>query len=361
MDTVLITVGAAAVLLALADVFLTVLYARIGVGLLTPTMYRLTWSALKAVSPIAGKHKDFFLTFGGPLMMAQTVALWFLLLLFGFALICWPPLGTEIQASSGGTPTDFWASLYYSGYSLTTLGTGDLVPKTSAYRVLMVVQAAIGFSVLTLTLTYFMSVYSALVRRNTLAQMLHHLSARTGDAATLVIGLCSGDAGGTRSQLTDLGARVLDLLESHHSYPVLHYFRMRDPRYAMAKVAYLTLETATLIRVVLGPAFDGLKNSAAVNLLWGSGTDLLKQTKDSLLKGQESGDAIRLDDSEHFEQSAASLNDAGLETSDKAHARQAYMIARQEWVVLARTLARHMSYDWTAMEPCNSHGHPPAN
>lgn len=357
MDALLVTTGAAAVLVALADVFLTVLYARIGVGLITSRMYRLAWSTFKAVTPLACKHKDLFLSFAGPLMMAQTVALWFLLLLFGFALIYWPAMGIEVQASSGRTPTDFWASVYYSGYSLTTLGTGDLVPTTMAYRVLMIAQAGIGFSVLTLTLTYFMSVYAALVRRNTLAQMLHHLSAGRGDAPTLVTGLCSGDASGARIQLIDIGARVLDLLESHHSYPVLHYFRMRDPRYAMAKVAYLTLETATLIRTVLGRSFEGLKSSAAVNLLWGSGMDLLQQTKGSLLKSWEPRDDCQPDDNERFEWSANTLGEAGLGSSDGPQARHAYIAARQEWVGLARSFAEHMSYDWTAIEPSSAPRH----
>ena len=48
MDALLVTTGAAAVLVALADVFLTVLYARIGVSLITSRMYRLTWSAFRA-------------------------------------------------------------------------------------------------------------------------------------------------------------------------------------------------------------------------------------------------------------------------------------------------------------------------
>ena len=88
----------------------------------------------------------------------------------------------------------------------------------------MVLKAAIGFSVFTLTLTYFISVYSALVRRNTLAQTRHHLSGGSGEAVELVAGVASGGPSDSRSQMYEIGSGVLNLLESHHSYPVLHYY-----------------------------------------------------------------------------------------------------------------------------------------
>lgn len=352
MDTLLIALGTAVVLLALADIFLSVLYARMGVGLLTPYMYRLTWRIMKAVSPGQGKGKgkNFFLSFAGPLMMVQTVVMWLTLLLVGFTLIHWPAMGSGVEATSGATPTDFWSTLYYSGYSLTTLGTGNFVPKTSPYRILMVLQAAIGFSVVTLTLTYFMSVYSALVRRNTLAQMLHHLSGGSGDPVQLVSGLASGGPSDSRSELVQVGSSVLDLLESHHSYPVLHYFRMRDPRYAMSKIAYLTLESATLIRTALGPSYDTLKSSAAMNLFWGSGYDLLQQTEGSLLGGGSPSGVDHVDAQERLGQSISSLAAAGIDTSESEEALPGYLDAREKWIGTTRAFSDMMAYEWSDIE-----------
>jgi Ion channel len=93
----------------------------------------------------------------GPTLLIITVAVWILLLLLGFALIAWPALG-KIQMEMGETPTDFITAIYYSGYSLATLGTGDITPQTSTYRLLMVLETILGFSTLTMTLTYFESV-----------------------------------------------------------------------------------------------------------------------------------------------------------------------------------------------------------
>lgn len=52
--------------------------------------------------------------------------------------------------------------------------------------------AMIGFSVLTASLTYLMSVYNGLTRRNNFALSLHHATDDTGSAADLVTRLGSG-------------------------------------------------------------------------------------------------------------------------------------------------------------------------
>ncbi len=121
-----------------------------------------------------------------PSLLVATVAMWISLLILGFALIFWPALGNQIRMETGSTPTDFATAIYYSGYALTTLGTGEITTQTSTYRLLMVLEAVIGFSVLTMTLTYFSSVYSHLIERNTFALSIHHRTAKTADAAELL-------------------------------------------------------------------------------------------------------------------------------------------------------------------------------
>ncbi len=49
-------VGAALMLLLLADIFLTVLYARAGTGLLAPYWNRAIWRALHLLARVAGRR-----------------------------------------------------------------------------------------------------------------------------------------------------------------------------------------------------------------------------------------------------------------------------------------------------------------
>lgn len=344
--------GGALVVLALLDVFLTVLYSRAGVGLLAPRLYRGTWALFKAVGRVAGRHKDAVLSFSGPAMMLLSVGMWFLLLLLGFSLIVWPALGVSVMKSSGTTPTDWWTAVYYTGYSLTTLGTGDLVPNSTFYRLLMVAKALVGFSIITLTLTYFMSVYSALVRRNTLAQVLHHLSGGTGDAVQLLARVhSSGWLKGGQGGFMDVGMQTLDLLESHHSYPVLHYFRMRDPRYSMARIALLVLEPLTLARSALAEPPGKLMSRAEISMLWGSGTDLLGQTGRSLLGAQALGQDDPVKRS-RFPDAFQRLREAGFKLSDdQGKAEESYHCLRGQWVGAAYAFAEMMAHPWDEIEP----------
>ncbi|MET1756739.1 potassium channel family protein [Novosphingobium sp. RD2P27] len=341
MNALLTLAGAALILIAIADVFLTVLYARISVGFLTPRLYRATWLTLKAVAPAKEGGRNALLSYAGPLMIVETVIVWSLLIQFGFALIYWPALGSGISAASGSTSTDFSTALYFSGYSFTTLGTGDITPQTPAYRMLMIAEAWIGFSVLTLTLTYLMSVYSALVRRNTLAQILHHMTDGSGQPVRLVAGLVEGGCEGAKSQLMPIGSQILDLLESHHSYPILHYFRMRDARYATTRIAYITLESATLIHTALAPEYGSLQRSAAVSLLWGSAQDLLQQTSTCFLHGSPD-EKLKRDDRETFRSALEVLSRSNIATSDDQF--EAYCAARDEWFPTINAFVDLMGY-----------------
>ncbi|MFL5447230.1 MAG: hypothetical protein ACJ8AP_02520 [Gemmatimonadales bacterium] len=60
------TIGVALVLFILVDVFLAVLYARIGAGVLSPRLARVIWRAFRGLhAPSAGGRESCFL-FAGP-------------------------------------------------------------------------------------------------------------------------------------------------------------------------------------------------------------------------------------------------------------------------------------------------------
>ena len=80
-------VGAGVMLLFLADIFLTVLYARAGTGLLAPRWNRLVWAVLKALSGPFGSRRGAALSFAGPLIVILLILFWAFGLVVGVALI----------------------------------------------------------------------------------------------------------------------------------------------------------------------------------------------------------------------------------------------------------------------------------
>jgi hypothetical protein len=344
------TVGVGLILLALLDIYLTVLHPRIESSLLSAKIARATWYIFRGVAQIFPKQRNQLLTYSGSAIILTIVVMWVLLLVLGFALIVWSGLGTAIQASEGQTPTDFATALYYSGYSLTTLGTGDLVPKTGTYRLLMFLQAALGFSIFTLTITYILSVYSALIRRNTFALSLHHRTNDTASSAELLARLAAGDnLNNIQQDISNIARELMNLLESQNTYSVLLYFRFRQSYYALPRIMYLAMDLATLIQSALNSnKYRSIVESAATAELWCGGLHLLEQVCHALLPNACSDERDYNERlwREHYCTAIKRLQQEGIETNPDLEAGiELYLSLRYEWQPYLCKLIHYMEYD----------------
>src|SRR5690349_1228967 len=241
--------GAVLILGALLDVFLTVLYARAGTGLLSNWVARGTWLSFRAIGRRLRRHEDTILSLCGPAILVAYVTVWTLLLSLGAALLVHPGLGTGVRRSSGSSATDFITALDVGGSSLSIIRSTDYQAETAGYKLLFVFNSLLGASILSLTLTYLMQVYAALRGRNSVALSLHLQSGETGDAAALIARWGpDGDFSGGYNNLSMIAAEVTALMESHHLYPVLFYFRFREPYYSVSRLTLLSLDAASLMR-----------------------------------------------------------------------------------------------------------------
>lgn len=353
-------IGVGLVLLAIIDIFMTVLYPRSGKGWLSVPLSQAIWMLFRRLAnlpPWKGtSNGDRILTFCGPVLLVTIVMMWIGLLLYGFAFIFWAALGQEIQNSEGATPRTLTTALYYSGYSLTTVGFGDLVPTTDSYRLLTILESALGFSVFTLTITYLVAVYGALRQRNIFALGLYHGTAHLENAAELLarLGIC-GSFNNSRQDIAQMSSNGLMLLESHHAYPVLPYFRFKEAYYALARIALIMMDTATLLKSALNQeAYRSLLNSPAVAELEHGGQHLLVELINTLslqrklpLKGQPDT-VLRA----WYYQAIERLNQEGIATvSDLEAGAELYISLRRQWEPYVLALADYMAYDWCEIAP----------
>src|ERR1700709_1803013 len=124
------SVGALLILAVLLDVFLIVLYARIGTGVLSRRLACIMWWLFRSASKPLGRWRGTALSFCGPVILLLLVGLWISGVTFGIAMVLHPKLVTAITASTGSTPTDFVTAMYVGGDSLSTVGSSDIVPRT---------------------------------------------------------------------------------------------------------------------------------------------------------------------------------------------------------------------------------------
>src|SRR5437764_7352471 len=208
--------GGIVLAITLLDVFLTVMYAGAGAGILAPRLARGVWRVFRGLS---GRRHTAILSYGGPAQLVALVLMWGVLLALGAGLVIHPALGTGVKSSSGATDTDFVTALFVGGSSMSIVGASDYGPTSPGYKLLFLFNSLVGMSVTSLTLTYLMQVYTALRSRNTLGLMLQAQSGETGDAAEL-IARCGPRVrfDGGYNHLSTRAGHVTAMVETRHIY-----------------------------------------------------------------------------------------------------------------------------------------------
>lgn len=228
MQTFILLAGVVLVLFAVTDALMTTLSTSRRAGPLTQVVTASVWRGALAIHRRRPVHG--LLTAVGPLLVVLSLLLWMLLLWSGWALV----LGSQdgaVVSSPGKDPAGWVDRFYFAGMSLISLGTGDLVGSSPGWRVLSVVATGTGMFVLTLALSYFVSVVSAATQARALAAQLLALGRTPQD---MVLRAWDGEqvSSSLPTVLSDLGQQLSSLAEQHLTYHVLHHFHARDPRRA---------------------------------------------------------------------------------------------------------------------------------
>src|SRR4051812_10217256 len=352
--------GVPLMLVVLADVFLTVLYARMGTAILSERLGRALWLAFPGVSKL-GARRDRGLAYAGPVIVLTVLAVWIVLLLLGTALVIHPHLGTGVTSSSGPTKTDFMTALYAAGNSITLVGSGNFSPQTPAFKAFYIVNSFVGMTMISLTLTYLMQIYNALQRRNTLALAVHEATGETGDAADLIGAVGpQGNFSNGYTHLAQLASAMRGVKESHHFYPVLVYFRFNEPYYTLSRLTTVLLDAVALIKSGMDDEqFASLKESAAVNGMWRAPMRLLSSVDDVLLpRGRRDAEAAAPDAAtldrwrRRYQAGLRRLRQAGLRTiADERMGFEVYVSLRVKWDRLVAALAEFMAVDAPLAHP----------
>lgn len=353
-------IGAFLMLTVLLDVALTVLYARAGAGIISDKLARLTWRLFRVVA--ARSPQPIVLSFCGPAILVLLVLTWSVLLAFGAGLIIHPELGTGVRTNSGVTPTDFITAVYVGGSSLSIVGASDFAPHTAAMKVLFLFNSVVGTSVISLTLTYLMQVYAALRERNALGLKLHAMSAETGDAAELVAGLFpDGELSGGYTNLSEMAGEITEAKEAHHFYPVLFYFRFREPYYSVSRTTLLALDAVSLIKSALADDKAGwVKRSAAVQQLWSASLMVVSTLVETFLHRAPEAASDRIDQNAErwrgrYFAALNRLREAGLPlVADADMGADVYVSLRRRWDPLIAVLAPAMAYSKDEIDPAGS-------
>jgi len=192
---------------------------------LTRFYYKFTWTTWKIYADLlkARKARETFLGYFGPISLLFLVGVWAVGLVFSFGLMQYGAgSAVNVTAQSPGLLTD----LYLSGTTFFTLGLGDVVPRSSLARFLVVAEAGFGFGFLAAVIGYLPFIYGAFAEREVNISLLDSRAGTPPTAGELLRrhSFPNGDEV-LRDLFKDWEQWCAQLMESHLSYPVLAYFR----------------------------------------------------------------------------------------------------------------------------------------
>jgi hypothetical protein len=254
----------------LVDLFLLILYARANKTIFSTELSHLAWRTMVGISKPFGRWRETFLSLSGPVILVLVIGVWLVLLTVAAAFVIHPNLGTGVVSNQGETPTDFITALYAAGSSLSFVGASDFSPHDWFFRSLYILNSLIGLTLASLLTSYLLQLYENLKERNALGLKVNIMSAETGDASEIVAHLGpQGKFENGYNNIVDWSAETATVKESHHFYPMLFFFRFREPYYSVSRTTLTSLDTVSLIKSALdNQEYGWLKESAAVNDLW---------------------------------------------------------------------------------------------
>ena len=258
-----ILVGILLCLGAVLDAFQTIILPRRPQGRfrITRLFYVTTWRPWVAVAKRVknSKAREQMYSIFGPVSLLFLLMVWAVVLTVGFALVLFglrsPFADTSIPP--GDQPmAHLRTDLYVSGTTLTTLGPGDVVPRSQIARALMILESGTGLGFVALVIGYVPVLYGAFSRREVSVALL---DARGGSPPTAAELLRRHGFEGGQEALIDLLAEwerwSAELLESHISYPILCYYRSQHDNQSWLSAMVSILDVcALLITTIEGQA-----------------------------------------------------------------------------------------------------------
>jgi hypothetical protein len=364
--------GALLILCVLVDIFLTVLYAKIGsqgasragAGIISLRVARATWWMFRHVSSRLPVNRDAAWSFCGPVTVVCLVVVWSMLLAGGAALMLHPALGEGVRSSSSPHARDFLSALYVGGSSLSFTSSSDYYPQTGSYRLLYLANALIGTACISLTIAYVLQLYTALQQRNALGLSISVMTKDSADPVMLLTGL--GPQGRFDTGYTivaDLAAELSAIKEAHHLYPLLFFYRPYQPANSIPQIAFIALDMVTLLRTALDDGqYRWLKESAAVENLGGVASILAKTLGCTFIRGAAPETHDGQAQAGHHDAWCAryraalrQLEQAGIRVRpDQDDGAQQYARLRQAWDPYVERLARYMDYDMALIDPATA-------
>ena len=181
----------------------------------------------------------------GLFIVVATTFAWSILLWLGWALIFSSDPNSIVPTEAGADSPTFLTRMYYTGCSITTLGTPDYRPNGRAWELATVLAGGSGYLLIGVAIAYVVPVVTATTQKRQVAQNIWSLGK---NPAEIISRAWNGvDTTALGPHLVSLSSMLALLGESHLTYPVLHYFHSSKRSSAIAPNVAALDEAITIL------------------------------------------------------------------------------------------------------------------
>lgn len=220
MEELLYLIGGLVILiLTFCDFFYTTLSGS-GAAFLSKNCALFTHKVMLLLEKKLGKS---IFKISGLVVNLTVLSLWVLLVWLGlFLVFSFDPDAIVNNQKQAASATE---RLYFTGYVLSTLGVGNFQPTTPLFEILTSLFSFYGFVFFSTSMTYLLSVSSAVVQKRSLASSIRNLGE---NPVEIVKRFQKMDTSFCYQQIGNLQQLINQFSTYYQSYPVLHFYHNDD-------------------------------------------------------------------------------------------------------------------------------------
>lgn len=245
--------GLAIISLTVFDVLSTTLTISGGGGPLTARVATWLWNlVLRQHDNCKGDRQASHrrLTKLGYAIALSPIVIWLGLMWMGWTLIFSSTAEAIVDAETK-VPADVWTRIYFTGYTLFTLGLGDYKPLGAFWQIVTAVAALNGFFLVTFSISYLIPVVSAATAEQQLASYISTLG--KGSTEIIVKAWNGKDFGLLAQHFIALTPMLTLHAQLYPAYPVVRFFHSPRRSYASAPSIAALDEALTLLEFGVRP------------------------------------------------------------------------------------------------------------
>jgi len=254
-----------------------------GGGWFTGRFAHIFWKGMLRLSGKNGNSK--LLSKAGYFLLIAIMLIWVFALYSSLVLLLLSTSDSVINSTTK-IPADIWQKMYYSGFVLSTLGVGDFVVSTDFWRIITNLYAFTGLILITMSVTYFIPVLSAVIKQRKLGINLSTL----GDSPQqIILNAWNGkNFNFLIDQLQTFSSDILEHNQNHRAYPVIHYFHNSNKNYAIVIQLARLYEAVYLMQNSLKPDFKILANNlTSISTALNNYADVIKEVSHLKIEKQK--------------------------------------------------------------------------